>query len=178
MKKVFALFALAALLLTGCGLDQGYDNVSADSNYVGVCTNLNGIRVDDSYCQNVPAYYQNGGMGNFFWGYLVASSMMPRYGAPVTHYVTYVDTRSHNVYRGGVPRTGGSLNYQTYKPKSQTVTKSDVSLKSDKYNYSYNKSPNYTKPKSDYKAPSGSNYKKSGGGSVYKAPAGGGYRRR
>ena len=186
MKK-FTGIATAALVvvtgLTACGSDQPDKVAMASDNYVAVCVDQQGNRVDDSQCRTAPTNgaYVNGGMdmSSFFWGYMVASMMMPSYGAPVRNYVTYVDPTYHNVYRGGVPRSGGYVNYSTYKPMSSTVTKSSVSLKSDTYNRLYNKSPNYTKP--SVKAPSGgsgSSYNKSGStyksGSSYKGGYSGG----
>lgn len=171
--KRFAGLALAAALVVG-GTVACSESAHADANYVGVCVDRNGNRVDDSQCRSSADYYPHSGMADFMWGYLVANALMPSYGSRVTNYVTYVDTNSHNVYRGGVPRTGGTLNFQTYRPLYSKVTKPNVSLKSETYNNLYNKSPNYVKP--SVRAPSqpksGTSYNKSGSGG-YKAPSGG-----
>lgn len=176
MKKTLALVALSGMLLVGCAEAQA--EPKADDNYVAVCTE-DGKRVDDSLCATAPNYVDNGiGMSDVFWGYLIASALMPSYGSPVTGYVTRVDETRHNVYRGGVPRTGGSLNFQTYKPLSSKVVKPKVSLKSDVYNYKYNKAPNYTKPKTDYNKPKNdTNYNKKSGGSGSYKPSGGSRRK-
>lgn len=186
MKKILAFAAGAALMfsLAACGSDVQGDEVRADDNYVAVCTDPEtGNRVDDSQCASAPQYVDNNGssMSGFFWGYLLANAMMPSYGYPVTHYVTRVDDTRHNVYRGGVPRTGGYVDFQKYTPlSSKTTAKPNSTIKSDRYQYNYNKSPNYVRPKNAPSAPKGGTgggyskpksgtYNKPGGG--YKAPA-------
>lgn len=127
MKKAFVgLAAATALVVTGCGL-----GTQEDDNYVGVCVDRStNQRVDDSRCPSGAGY--NSGM-DFFWGYFLASSLMPRVGAPVSGYQTTVDTRRYNAYRGGVAKNGGYVKFDSYKPKSSTITQKDKSLSSSKW---------------------------------------------
>jgi hypothetical protein len=186
MKKTIVAFVAApALLLSACGsanqsMSEGdYDNVRADDNYVAVCVDKEGNRVDDSECASAPEYRQDNGIGisDIFWGYLIANALMPSYGSRVTGYSTYVDQTRHNVYRGGVPRSGGYVDYRSYKPLTSKVVKPAAAVNSPAYNYNYNKSPNYTRPvtkpsvKSSVKNGTGYQKKSGGGSGGYKAPA-------
>lgn len=170
MKKIISVATAAAfaLTLTACGGESFQDD-----NYVGICEDKQGNRVDDSYCSHAPAYSSGiSGTEAFFWGYMLSSMTMPRYGQHVTNVVYRVDESRYNVYRGGVPKTGGVLNPTTYKPLASKVVKPDVSVKSSKYKDVYinqdstykkkNVDSNVYKPNSNvYKAPA----------PVYKAPA-------
>jgi hypothetical protein len=178
MKKILSVATAAALVfgLSACGEEV------QDDNYVGVCQDKQGNRVDDSLCAGAPAYGGASGGGStiegFFWGYLLSSMMMPRIGQPVGNTVVYrVDESRYNVYRGGVSKTGGRINYDTYKPIASKVVKPDTSVKSQKYRDVYinqdstykNKSGSGSNNSYNYKGSSGSCCKSggsSGGGRV------------
>ena len=186
MKKIAAMVAGLGLVfaLGACG--SADEPVKADDNYVGVCTDPDtGNRVDDSKCASAPQYVDNGfSAGDFFWAYMIANALTPSYGSHVTQYVTRIDDTRHNVYRGGVPASGGYVDFQKYKPVSSTVKRPNVSVKSDRYQYNYNKSPNYVRPKSSPAPkssvksgggygtkPKSGTYRGGSGGGGYKAPA-------
>lgn len=175
MKKfvVIAATGLLAFATAACGADSYHmESVPVDPNYVGVCVNDKGERVADSFCQSAPAYsngYVGGGVSDFVWGYFLASALMPRYGAPVGSTVIYrVDDTRNNVYRGGVPSTGGKVNFSTFKPMASKVAKPDVAVNSKKYKDVYiNQDSTYKKKNVDsnvYKAPANK-------APAYKAPA-------
>ena len=171
MKRLVTLAATAALAFSiaacGSGSDYHVEQMPVDPNYVGVCVNDDGLRVDDSYCQKAPAYsngYASGGIDDFVWGYFLASALMPRYNAPVGSTIIYrVDERTNNVYRGGVPRDGGKLNLNSYKPQASKVVKPDMAVNSQKYkDVRISADSTYKQKKSDsnvYKAPAQSNQK-------------------
>jgi len=135
MKKFLAIGTALALTLGLSACAESPD----DENYVGFCQDREGNRVEDTYCPT-NVYYSNGPSGSemFFWGYLLSSMNMPRVGAPVGSGVVYrIDDTRYNVYRGGVPTTGGKVNYDTYKPLASKVVKPDVSVKSQTYKNAY-----------------------------------------
>lgn len=167
MKKILAVVAAGTLAfsLSACGESP------QDDNYVGVCQDKQGNRVDDSLCSGAPAYSDNGStMEGFFWGYLLSSMSMPRIGQPVGSSVVYhVDESRYNVYRGGVPKTGGVLNPTTYKPQASKIVKPDVAVNSQKYKDVYISQDSTYKQKTgsgsnnSYKSGSGTSCCKSGG---------------
>lgn len=123
IKSIAGVALASALVLSGCSSAQ------EDDNYVGVCLDQQGVRVDDSLCD------PNGGssMEGFFWGYFLASAILPGHGQRGSGYVKTYDPKRYNAYRGGVPAKGGYLNFASYKPKSSTITNKDTSLSSSKW---------------------------------------------
>lgn len=152
IRKIIGLLIVPALLmvgLTACG--DSTRNVSSD-DYVGVCVDKQGNRVDDSKCNSAPAS-SNGISASeaFVWYYILSSAIMPSYNSHV-YGGYYAPPAGHYAYRGGVPATGGRINYSKFRPKS--------------YSDSYGKT--YKAPKSGFGSKSGSyggSNKKSGFGS-------------
>lgn len=124
--------AVGALILSGCDLPMD----GTDADYVAVCTDKAGNRVDDSNCAHAPDTYDNDGFDAgdaFLWYYLGTMSgnaYAPGIGQRVTGgvYRTPVSVRNttinigsgntktgsgstskQTVQRGGVSSTGGSI---------------------------------------------------------------------
>jgi hypothetical protein len=172
MKRILALSAVSVLALGACGSGSHPES----DNYVGVCLDRYGNFVEDWHCDGVPAY-SNGSFGSGFgWGYLLASSTFPRYGQRVNNVIYNVDETHYNVYRGGVPSTGGRLNPSTYKPKVSKIVKPDTSVSSSKYKDVYVQQDSTYKRKDEsknntYKNPSPYKNPAPAPKPVYKAPS-------
>jgi uncharacterized membrane protein YgcG len=171
--KIMAMAAGAVILLAGCGSPvQGYELASNDS--VAVCTDrTTGQRVDDDRCDR-----NGGGIGNFFWYYLLASHLMPSYGQPV-YGGSYVKPTKGRVFLGGVSKSGGKLDLtKPYKPFSTNVPKSQMKKESwfnKKWGSSSNSGSGTQQKKSGGGWGSYGNNSKSGGYSGGGSKSGGGY---
>jgi hypothetical protein len=109
----------AALLAAACDVDGD------GADYAAVCTDRNGVRVDDSKCADAPDTYTNDSFDAtdaFLWYYIGTSTghTAPPIGSravagtwrtPVTVPSTSGGgTRVATVQRGGVASTGGTIN--------------------------------------------------------------------
>jgi hypothetical protein len=107
----------AALLAAACDVDDD------GADYAAVCTDRNGVRVDDAKCAHAPTDY-GGDMfspaNDFLWYYIGTSAghTAPPIGSravagtvrtPVSVQSTSGGTRIATVQRGGVSGTGGSI---------------------------------------------------------------------
>lgn len=119
LGPVVFVSAVAALIASGC--DATGDGTSTD--YVAVCTDKAGNRVDDSKCQRAPDTYDNDGFDAgdaFLWYYLGtanASAYAPGIGQRVTGgvYRTPVTVRNTtiNIGSGNTKTSSGSTSKQT-----------------------------------------------------------------
>jgi hypothetical protein len=115
---LFVPAVAAALLATACDVDGD------GADYAAVCTDRNGVRVDDSKCAHAPDTYTNDGFDStdaFLWYYIGTSTghTAPPIGGravagtlrtPVTAQSTAGGgTRVATVQRGGVSTSGGSI---------------------------------------------------------------------
>jgi hypothetical protein len=106
----------AALLAAACDVDDD------GADYAAVCTDRNGVRVDDSKCAHAPDAYTGDGFDAtdaFLWYYIGTSAghtappigsraMAGTYRTPVSVQFSG-GTRVATVQRGGVSTTGGSI---------------------------------------------------------------------
>jgi hypothetical protein len=91
--KLGFVAATAALLLAGC--DQHEDKGWTADNDTRVCKNADGIRVDDSQCEN---YAHGGSMSPFMWWYIMRGGYVPYVGSSF----------ANNQYETSSPRYGNS----------------------------------------------------------------------
>lgn len=113
---LFVPAVAAALLAAACDVDDD------GPDYAAICTDHNGVRVDDSKCDHAPTTYTGDSFDAtdaFLWYYIGTSAghTAPPIGSralagtwrtPVTVPSTG-GTRGATVQRGGVSTTGGSI---------------------------------------------------------------------
>jgi hypothetical protein len=113
------LLPLVATLILGAGCDADDDG----ADYVAVCTDHQGVRVDDAKCDHAPAAYTHDAADTadpWLWYYLGTSAghTAPPIGSratggvyrtPVTVRVNGNSPRAATVARGGVSTSGGSV---------------------------------------------------------------------